>query len=117
MAKIAGVHEFASVSLTGSGSFTGGTIRFSKVGRLVTASVTSLPTHASLSSVVSATNLVPSWAIPSSTKRNVYLMTSNAIYQISITSSGQVAFLYYDGALAPVNRVDSNENGSVSYLV
>jgi hypothetical protein len=96
-----------TLNLTGSGDFTGGTVQVAKVGNLVTVAVLTSLTHASSATPVSASGVVPTWARPSSEKRNQYQGT-NEFY---VTSAGLIGFARAGAATS------SGTTPNVSYTV
>ena len=95
------------IDLTGSGSFTGGSMRVSQAGGVVAISAIVAPTHASSSYIVSAAGLIPEWATPSLSAFNAYYSaatrltiqvdpdgTFTAIYSAAAVSSGGFTISY-----------------------
>ena len=113
------------INLAGSGNFTGGSIRVSKVGKSVTISYISALTHASLSQPASAVGVIPEWARPEVDQSNTYTNSASAIRRVIISSTGQLTAEHrnYSGTLdattisAPtISYTVPDSAGSVSAL-
>lgn len=104
------------IDLTGSGDFTGGSIRVTKdaVGQ-VNISVVDSPTHASASSVDSASGLLPVWARPEGTRRNVSQMGGSVVIQTTVESNGTLSFEYNDWTGSGANYTTAFNSPSISY--
>lgn len=83
-----------SVDLSLNGSFTGGTIRVSRFGKLVSIIMLTGGTHASASSVNSAANLIPQWAVPPAMQTNAYNFTGSDVLRVSVDTAGLLNTTY-----------------------
>lgn len=101
---------------TGSGSFTGGSVRVTRVNKNVTITLDSALTFAAASAPASAVNFLPSWAIPRSTKNNVYSATGTGILETEILTDGRLTLEFRTWAGATTNLTSTN-NLTISYNV
>jgi hypothetical protein len=106
--EVIGEVRTATINLTGSGDFTGGQIKVSKVGNQVIVEAFESLTHASLVAASSATGVIPLWARPNSTnKTNTYTSGVNDIRTILITPSGQITSTYFNYSGTATTRTSS----------
>ena len=86
----------AIINLAGSGNFTGGSIKVSRVGNNVTITTPIEITHASLTAPTSASGVIPSWARPQTQVYNAYLANSASgdLRNIIARPDGTVVLVY-----------------------
>lgn len=104
------------IDLTGSGDFTGGSIRVSKVGQSVTITQISTATFLSNDNPASAVGLIPEWARPSA---NVFITSTSTAttYMVAVRSNGTYDFVFRAaGTSNPSNRT-SFDGSTISYTV
>jgi hypothetical protein len=103
--QIDGVYQRQEIiNLTGSGSFTGGTVEIQRVGSIVSIiSLTSL-TFASSSSPGSAAGVLPEWATPEVTVTNVFTHGATLVSRCSAGSDGSLSFIFRDWAGGTTNQ-------------
>lgn len=103
------------IDLTGSGSFTGGSIRVSRTGNIVMVDGVTNPTFASASNVSSATGLIPVWARPPEGTLNITSMSGASVTYIYIQSNGTLSFQFRDWTGALVAQTStSNLTGATT---
>jgi len=107
----------ADINLAGSGNFTGGSIRVTRVGKQVVINVTATVTHASLSSADSAAGMLPEWARPPISTLNMYHAAAAGIFSINAQPSGVLGFQYFNWSGASLNRTDAGSRGMIAYNV
>lgn len=107
----------ATISLAGSGDFTGGSIKVSRVGNTVTISNLSNLTFASGSLPASAAGAIPSWARPPIRRWNVYYNGSDEIYALSVIDTGILTLRVVDYAGAAKNVTNQGADFSITYTV
>lgn len=111
-------YYFTTLDLTGSGSFTAGTILVERIGRTVTITSSANLTHASSGSVSSASGLLPTWARPTSAdKYNLYVFTSSDIRAVLAATDGTLTTQYRDYTGAGFSRTSSGDFITISYVV
>lgn len=106
-----------TLSSISSGSYTGGELKISRLGNQVTISASSTLTHANLTAATSASGLIPSWARPSSTKSNIYLVTGGALFQVSVAPDGTLSTNYLDQVYSGTGRTGTTSNLTITYFV
>lgn len=107
------------IDLTGSGDFTGGSIRISKVGSVVTISEVIAITFSSNSSPESAASMLPSWAIPDEQKWNTTINSISGSYIASsiVTTDGKYILQFTDHNGDADSRTTSAGLSSITYSV
>jgi hypothetical protein len=105
-----------TVSLVG-GNFTGGSLKITRAGGVVTLSATGV-THASLSTVTSLV-VLPSWAIPTSSRRNTFESTSSGPFHavIDVNTNGTITLTYLNATLVATVRTNGGSNLTISYNI
>lgn len=104
--------------VTANGSFTGGTLRVSKVGNIVTISSNASLTHASANNITSSAGLIPTWARPAATKLNLcYFDGTTYVTRFGVAADGSISTAYVDWAGAAVNRTSVDDRLTISYVV
>jgi hypothetical protein len=106
-----------TLDATGSGSFTGGTVKIVRVDDQVTISLDADLTHASSSNPASATNFLPSWATPSNSRINVYDSDATAIQRVLILSTGQLVTEYRNYSGTVTNKTQAGIGLTITYNV
>lgn len=104
------------IDLTGSGGFTGGTIRVNRTGNIVTIGIQDTLTYASSTTVSSAAGALPSWALPDDIYRNPGNADGTAVYRISVDTSGIFTVNTLDWAGASVATTTAAE-ATISYPI
>jgi len=108
-----------NATITGSGNFTSGVVKFSKVGRMVTISSSGAMTHSSLSNANSASGFVPAAYRPAINEFNVYYMqeTPKLIAMVQIAADGTLNVQYLDFTGTAVNSSTTVAPINISYNV
>jgi len=114
-ADVNGLSE--AVDMTSSGSFTGGSFLVRRIGKQVTISGLTDPTHASSNNPISAAGLVPSWATPASRKINVYTIGTSEARRVDIDTTGTIEFSYYTSAFALTSLTSAGSSFNITYNV
>lgn len=99
-------YETGTLSLSGSGSFTGGTLYYTRVGNLVTLAIGSI-THASAAGVSSAAGLLPASLRPQAGfVNNLGVITGSpaSATRMEVSSDGSISVSYYDQAFAGISK-------------
>lgn len=96
--------QTTTVDLTGSGSFTGGTLRVSRVDNLIIVVATVLPTFSSASAVSSASGVIPSWARPPTDILGGTFSNGSRMEWCGVSAAGLFDWRAFDYAGAGVNR-------------
>jgi len=105
------------IDLAGSGNFTAGKIRVSRVGSQVTVSIlTSLTYSASTDSQVSAAGLIPSWARPTANVANIIITSPTAVTRFDTNADGSILTRVRDWSGGGLST-SSVGSGSISYTV
>ena len=105
-----------SVSVAGSGNFTGGTLQFTQTGKLVNIQNTTSLTHATGSGPTSATTLIPSGLRPERPVSFVVSFSNSGLTRITI-SQGLLMLQYRDWSGAGRNETSFSENLNYTYRV
>jgi hypothetical protein len=105
--EVIGEVRTALIPANGSGGFTGGTVRVSKIGNQVTINTDTDLTHALSSSVSSASGFIPVWARPTSSKDNVFAMAGSVVQRVRIQSNGTLSVDSRDWAGAGINTISA----------
>jgi hypothetical protein len=112
-----GYYREQLLNLTGSGNFTGGTLKIVSDGQSATLSIVSQATHATSAAPNSATGAIPVWARPDSTKGTVYSFGStNTAYWFFVQPDGTFGFRYYTNATTQ-SRTVSDTTPTISYAL
>jgi hypothetical protein len=109
-------NKFQSIVVALNGDYTGGSIRISRSGNVVTINAISSVTHASGSARSSLSGLIPSWALPTTTVNNVYDMTGSAVYECNVSATGVFSTAYRDWTGANANLTNA-EIPLITYTV
>ncbi len=106
-----------TVSLAGSGGFLTGSLKVVRSGGIVTLSATNV-THASATGVTSGV-VIPSWAIPSSIRRNTFESTSSGPYHaiLDVNTNGTIQLTYLNASLVALARTNGGSNLTISYNI
>lgn len=104
------------INLSGSGNFTGGSIRVARAGSVVSISILSAITYSSASSASSASGLIPEWARPLITVSNGMTFNGPYLMEMRIAANGILSVQTYTNAGGTQN-VTSTPIGSISYTV
>ena len=110
-------YEEATISLTGSGNFTDGSLLFTKVGRQVTVSIVTQPRHASMNAPSSAAGIAPVWARPLVQALGVSYVSSNTLERFGVDLNGTVIFGYFTGGLVDTNKTEAVVTAVLTYNV
>ena len=113
-------YETGTINLASSGNFTAGEIRYVRVGKLVTISMTSTFTFASSASPASASGALPASIRPSIDTTNLYYTdsSSSGLWRLTIQASGALSFTLTNNAgTAGAARTSLTVMGSISYTV
>ena len=111
------ITQYSVDTATANGSFTGGNLKFTRIGDLVTVSSTSLLTHASGSSTVTSGVIIPAAYRPSAGVE-VVATALTFVARFGVTAAGEVRVLYYDtDGAAITSRVNPGGLVTVSYNV
>ena len=105
------------IDCTGSGDFTGGSIRVSRVGSLVDISIITSLTFSSASQPASAVGLLPAWARPEATRNNVGAFSATALRVFDARADGQVRFEFRNFSGSLTNATSSGTGPGISYTV
>jgi hypothetical protein len=112
-----GYYREQLLSLTGSGNFTGGTLKIVSDGQRATLSIVAQATHSTSVAPNSATGAVPEWARPESTKGAVYSFGStSAGYWFFVQPDGTFGFRYYASSTAQSRSV-SDTTPTITYAL
>ena len=97
-----------TLDLTGSGNFTGGTLKIIRVGNQVTINNISTLTFSSSSSPTSSSGFIPVWARPAINQSNLSSYGATIITQSFVASSGTLAgaIRNYSGTATSVTVLD-----------
>jgi hypothetical protein len=114
--EVIGEVRTATINLTGSGDFTGGQIKVSKVGNQVTVTAIGNPTHPSLTVAASAAGLIPVWARPIDSARSVFEQNSGAIHRVAVQTDGSIITSYQNSSFTATARTSVGGGLTVSYL-
>jgi hypothetical protein len=106
----------ATIDLTGSGDFTGGSLKISRMGSKVMISNISALTFPSESNPTSTAGLIPSWARPVINQSNLSSNAATIMVQSFIASNGTLAATIRNYSGAGVN-VTSLDQFNISYNV
>jgi hypothetical protein len=110
-----GYYREEIITLVNSGANNiSGTIRVQSDGQKVLLSFESL-THTSSGNLLTATGVIPSWAIPSQQQPNIYESITQ-IRRVAAYADGSIQFIYYDYAGGTQARTNTGI-GSVTYPV
>lgn len=109
-----------TINVTGSGNFTGGSIKVIRIGDVVTISSAGNAdlTHASAASAASAAGLLPTWARPGQFTTNVSDLNGSWLTRVEVSANGTLGFSYRDYAGAGSNQTGTdNRQFTISYTV
>lgn len=108
-----------TIDVTGSGAFTGGTIKVSRIGNQVNIQTETDLTFAAQSTPTSADGILPEWARPNINRWNLYINNgANYVARANVTPAGAFAvdFSNWDGSDDATETTDSSFM-SLSYSV
>lgn len=106
------------LNATGSGDFTGGLVRISRINNIVTVTCQSQITFASSSSPASAVGFIPDWARPPNSIWNVYAFNSERVFLVKSNLNGQLAFTFSNWAGGSASTtIDGGGIWSVTYRI
>lgn len=104
----------ATINASGSGDFTAGSLKVSRIGNSVTLTVLVNITFPSASRGASASGFLPTWARPEAFRANLYSFQSGTRQRyIEINPNGSLAFEFSDGS----SIADSGVTASITYTV
>lgn len=118
--NISSDQEEILVNLTGSGNYTGGLLKFTRNGKIVTVDMLELVTHPSNSSPSSGPGLVPTRFRPDPQARNTYTTFSTGGLNIIVKPDGSIDFSYNGYSGSPVSRQDAGgeaRSGLLTYAI
>ena len=99
---------------TADNEFTGGTVRFRRIGSMVTISANVL-THSSSSSRATSAGFVPTDYRPATDSENVWSAVSTRIRKVMVTSGGTLSIEYFDWAGGTADTTDTGNALTISY--
>lgn len=106
-----------TLNLTGSGNFTGGSIKIVRLGNVVTISTLVNPTYASAAVITSAAGVIPTWARPAMTIENCFAGNGAVLAFTDITAAGNLTVSHKNYTGANTASTSLNVGFSTSYTI
>lgn len=98
------------------GSYNGGDIWISKIGKMVTLTWNPMA-HASSAAPTSLAGFIPVGYRPITTTRNVVVWSTTKIYRVDLFSNGTMSFSYGTMSTGTAIAETASPEGSISYYV
>lgn len=115
--RVVEITSLESVTATGSGDYTAGVLRVTRVNSNINVTVTTNVTFSSNSNPLSATGLIPAFARPAATKSNIYSSSTVQVLLMAVRADGTLEFAFYNWAGTLDNRTSSSTNATMAYTV
>lgn len=107
--------DSTTLDFAADGNFTAGSMRLTRSGDQVTASIITNIEFSSTSNVTTASNIVPSgWRPTDFSQENVYSV-GNEIQQVGFLTTGRVQFIFRNSSFALSNRTSTGTSVSITY--
>jgi hypothetical protein len=114
-AATVGGADYETGTLVPGGDFTGGTIRWVRMGKLVTISFEGL-THASDASPFTTGGIIPAAIRPTVDTNNAHVAVNSLVQNVTVLASGTLGTQYFDWAGLSV-ATSASLSGSISYIL
>jgi hypothetical protein len=110
------INFYQTGSAAADNQFNAGTIRYTRVGNLVTVSWDTLTASPPDSNPLTSSGFLPSWARPATTTYGVYIVGASGTQRVLVTSAGVIQFGNFNTAFTLTNFT-TYDAGSISYIV